>query len=114
MCQNLHTGMVISYDHMAIHIPLNVSKPARLTRTIFLRNIRAIYPNCLADDNREIAILRHPATELDPMVCQYNSTLSTLPDKHAPPKSKTFPVRMRLRRQNNSVGNLKASGDGLV
>jgi len=44
----VHMASVYSIisDHMAIHIHLNVSKQTRPTR-----NIRAIYQNCLADDN---------------------------------------------------------------
>ncbi|KAK2163487.1 hypothetical protein LSH36_79g11101 [Paralvinella palmiformis] len=83
-------------DDMAIHIYLNMSKPPRPTRTISFRKIRAFDQNCQADDIRECTILRYPAMELDSIVCQCNLPLKTLLDKHAPLKSKTFPVRQMI------------------
>ena len=93
-------------DHIAIRIHLNMSKLPRPTRILF-RNIWAIDQNCLADDIRECAILRHPAMELDPMVCQYNSTLRTLLDKQAPLKSKTFPVRKMISWFSDEIENAR-------
>jgi len=94
-------------DHIAMHIHLNMSKPPRPTRTIPLRIIRAIDQNCLADDILESAILRRPAVELDAMVCQYNSTLRTLLEKHASLKSKTFPVRQMIPRFSDDIEDAK-------
>ena len=84
-------------DHTALHIHLNMClKSPRPTRTISFRKIKAIDQTFLDDDIRKSAILRHPAMEPDAMVYQYNSTLRTLLDKHAPLKRKTFPVRQMI------------------
>ena len=69
--------------------------------------MRPVDQNYLANNIRESAILRHPPMELDAMVCQYNSTLRTLLDKHASVKSKTFPVRQMITWFSDEVEDVK-------
>ena len=94
-------------DHMAIHVHLNVSKPPRPTKTISFRKIRSIDQDCLADNILGSEIITHPATELDGMVHQYNTTLRALLDKHAPLKTKTFPVRQMIPWYSDEIEDAK-------
>ena len=55
----------------------------------------------------ESLILRHPAMELDAIVCQYNSTLRTLLNKYASLKSKTFPVREMIPWSSDEIEDAK-------
>ena len=84
-----------------------MSKPPRLTKTISFRTIRAIDQNCLGDNIRGSAIITYPATELDAMVHQYNSTLRSLLDKHAPLKSNIFPVRHMIPWYSDEIEDAK-------
>ena len=85
---------LIIYPYTFIH--LDISKPPWPTRTISFRKIRAIDQNCLAENIRETAILRHSAIELDAMVYQYNSPLRPILDKHSQLESNTFRVRQMI------------------
>ena len=81
-------------DHSAIISVLTiptVARPPRITKLV--RNFRSIDVASFSDDILSSSLYSSPASTLDSYLPQFESTLSTLLDKHAPSKRITCPSR---------------------
>ncbi len=78
-------------DHCCIlaHLDFNTAPPAS-SRTITYRKYNKIDSDALQSDLLESDLIQHPSDNIDQLYDQYHDTLSSLLDKHAPIKSKTF------------------------
>ena len=83
-------------DHCAIiaalTLPFN-SRPPPTTK--IARNYRSINPTNFSNDILQSALHTTPASSLDSYVSLFNSTLSSILDKHAPPKTVSCSSRPR-------------------
>jgi hypothetical protein len=83
-------------DHYAVLSVLNVPTHTRSPRiTKFVRSISKIDPILFSNDILASTLYSSPSATLDSYLCQFNSTLSTLLDKHAPLKSISFQSKIR-------------------
>ncbi|XP_071506848.1 uncharacterized protein [Diadema antillarum] len=73
-------------DHAAVHCDLHMSKPAVGRKEIVYRKLKTINHEALAEDLESSDLIRKPETDIDKLADQYDRTLSTILDKHAPIK----------------------------
>ena len=80
-------------DHSAIHVTMAASKPKLLRNTILCRKYRSIDLTNFSYDLSSSPLLQSPKESLDELVCQYDSVIKKVVNKHAPLVSKTVVIR---------------------
>ena len=80
-------------DHNPLSFCLKTKKPEKQRRTITYRKIRDIDSEKFAQDIQGSTLISDPAEDLDDLVNQYNSSLGSILDKHAPVRTKQVMLR---------------------
>ena len=80
-------------DHNPLSFCVKIKKPEKQRRTITYRKICDIDKEKFAQDIQGSDLITDPAEELDDLVNQYNSSLSSILDKHAPVRTKQVMLR---------------------
>ena len=89
---NVRLGELIS-DHFSIKCNLSIVIDEPSTRSVLMRKIKSINIDDFKDDLRSLDIVSNPNTDLNDLVKQYNSSLKSLLDKHAPLKRCAIKVK---------------------
>ena len=90
------SGCVVSAlieDHFAVHMLVRVHRPVRPQKKITYCELDRIDADLFLSDLLTLPLLTVPSDDLDELLLQYNSCLSSLLDKHAPVRSKVITVR---------------------
>ena len=93
---NVVSGCVVSAlieDHFAVHMLVRVHRPVRPQKKITYWELDRIDADLFLSDLLTLPLLTVPSDDLDELLLQYNSCLSSLLDKHAPVRSKVITVR---------------------
>ena len=90
-------------DHASILCRLNASKPCRVVKEITYRKIKSIDLDRFREDLRSSELCNKIYPSLDDMVSGYDSSLSSILDKHAPLKTKTLVCRRRVPWFNSDI-----------
>ena len=90
-------------DHCSILCDLKVEKPALLTKTVSYRKIKDIDRQTLRDEVTETKLCLNSPNNLDDLVDRYNSTLSSILNRHAPLLTKRFKIRPLVPWFNNGI-----------
>jgi hypothetical protein len=93
---NVVSGCVVSAlieDHFAVHMLVRAHRPVRPQKKITYRELDRIDADLFLSDLLTLPLLTAPSDDLDELLLQYNSGLSSLLDKHAPVRSKVITVR---------------------
>ena len=88
-------------DHAIVACTLQIGKPKLSRKQITSRKYRSIDPLALQEDIASSTLITSPATNINDAVKQYNDTLSSLLDQHAPLSTKhrvTTRTFIQLRR----------------
>jgi exonuclease III len=80
-------------DHGAIHIDMNATKPCIPKKTITFRKYKTINHNILCNELSTSDLVMSPSADLNCLVSEYNSLLSSLMDTHAPSRTSTLVMR---------------------
>ena len=80
-------------DHKAIVCSLHVGKPPAVRKLVSVRNYKLINVDNLCKDLLESHDLQSLPDDVESAALQYDSTLRTIIDKHAPVKSKAITIR---------------------
>ena len=80
-------------DHAAVHVGFNLSKPQKPTEEITYHKTKSIDPAAFARDIQASSLLHAPSSSLEDLVHQYDKTLASLLEKHAPLKCRTITIR---------------------
>ncbi len=83
-------------DHHAVQCSLNITTPPRPFKTVTFRAINSIDLDAFVSDLDSLPLLLSPADELDSLLLQYNDGLASVLDKHAPVRTKSFPIRLAI------------------
>ena len=81
---HVSTTNYLPSDHAAVKCLLNINRPDHVKREIRLRKLRKIDIEAFRQDVLASPISTTPATDLDSLVHQYDTSLGDLLDKHAP------------------------------
>ena len=81
---HVSTTNYLPSDHAAVKCLLNINRPDHVKREIRLRELRKIDIEAFRQDVLASPISTTPATDLDSLVHQYDTSLGDLLDKHAP------------------------------
>ena len=77
-------------DHFSISCSLSLSKPSLSSQVVSYRSKSINLPIFLSD------LCANPPEHLEELIVSYSSTLSSIYDQHAPPRSKTIVTRPRV------------------
>ena len=100
-------------DHVTVHCDMNFNKPAFQVKKISHRKVNAVDMDCLKGD---LALLdlhnggqgtTLSSSELDLLVRDYNASLSSIMDHHAPLKTKTVRARPQVPWYNADIAEAK-------
>jgi hypothetical protein len=80
-------------DHKAVHCQLNLQKPEHAKKHTTYRKLKQINQKDFALDVSESDLIKNPKSDLSALIDQYNTTLNSLLDKHAPLKQRTVTIR---------------------
>ena len=80
-------------DHFAVHCNLHFAKPPLERKEISFRKTRSIDFTRFREELASSSLFTDPSCELVELVEQYNNTLLTLLDNHAPLKTRTVTFR---------------------
>ena len=94
-------------DHHWIHFELPIEKPLLQRKEIWYRKHKKIDKNELSKDIQSSDLYKKPAENISDAVKQYNETLKTIYDKHAPVKSKVITIRPQQLWYNEAIGQAK-------
>ncbi|XP_068713603.1 uncharacterized protein [Montipora foliosa] len=90
-------------DHATVFCQLNVSKPRACAKKVSYRKLKSIDIAILRKDLQQSDLCTRQFSDLDQLSSCYNSTLSSLLDKHAPLQSRTIVNRKRVPWFNNEI-----------
>ncbi len=91
-------------DHAAVFCSLNSAKPHASARLTTYRKLKSIYLDALKCDIVNSALCTDKMTDLNELSADcYNSTLSSLIDRHAPLHSKRVINRQRIPWFNGEI-----------
>ena len=90
-------------DHCSILCDLKVEKPALPTKTVSHRKNKDRDRQTLRNELAETKLCLNSPNTLDDLVDCYNSTLSSLLDRHAPLLTKRFKIRPLVPWFNNGI-----------
>ncbi|XP_038062322.1 uncharacterized protein LOC119732790 [Patiria miniata] len=94
-------------DHAAVKCLLNVSRPDPVKRDIKLREIRKIDIDAFRKDILASPLYTAPASDLNQLVHQYESTLKDLLNQHAPLISRNISCRPHAPWYNEHIHKAK-------
>ena len=80
-------------DHFAVHCELHLQKPRFGKKVVKFRKLRSIDIDCFCDDLRYSDLLLKSYSHLNTLVEQYNRTLLSILDTHAPEIQRLITVR---------------------
>ena len=90
-------------DHASVLCSLNSEKPDCVAKIIRYRQLRAIDFDALREDVEKSELCTREYSDLNELTSSYNSTLTSLLDKHAPMKEKVVVCRQRLPWFNSEI-----------
>ena len=90
-------------DHASVLCSLNSAKPDCVAKIIRYRQLRAIDFDALRQDVEKSELCTREYSDLNELTSSYNSTLTSLLDKHAPMKEKVVVCRQRLPCFNSEI-----------
>ena len=93
-------------DHASVLCSLNSAKPDCVAKIIRYRQLRAIDFDALRQDVEKSELCTREYSDLNELTSSYNSTLTSLLDKHAPMKEKVVVCRQRLPWFNSEIRDL--------
>jgi DNA-directed RNA polymerase subunit F len=91
--QNVLAHEFPNSDHHLVTFDMCMKKPAIHTKTVQYRKYRSIDIDQFKQDISKSDLYKHPSKSLEGLVCQYNSVLKELLDKHAPLVDKKIVIR---------------------
>jgi len=80
-------------DHFAVHTFVKAHRPPRPLKKITYRELNRIDEDRFLTDLLALPLFTSPASEINDLVSQYNSGLSSLLDAHAPLRSRVVTVK---------------------
>ena len=95
-------------DHHCVNVILNMKKPPLPTKVISFRQYKKIDTDQFISDLEESDLIKKPAYSLEELIDQYNCTLTSLINKHAPLKSKTVTIRPATLWYTEKIKQLKS------
>ena len=90
-------------DHSSVLCSLNSAKPDCVAKITRYRQLRAIDFDALRQDLEKSKLCTREYSDLNELTSSYNSTLTSLLDKHAPMKEKVVVCRQRLPWFNSEI-----------
>ena len=90
-------------DHHAVQCSLNITPPPRPFKSVTFRAVNSIDLDAFVLDLDSVALLLSPADDFDSLLLQYNDGLASVLDKHAPVRTKSFPIRLAIPCFDESV-----------
>jgi hypothetical protein len=90
-------------DHHAVQCSLNITTPPRPFKSVTFRAVNSIDLDAFVADLDSLPLVLSPADELDSLLLQYNDGLASVLDKHAPVRTKSFPIRLAIPWFDESV-----------
>ena len=94
-------------DHNAVHCKLKLMKPSHPKNQVTYRKLKMIDHAHFTRDIRESNLITNPKSDLSGLIDQYNETLRTILEKHAPLKSKTVTLRPSNPWYNENITEAK-------
>ena len=100
-------------DHATVHCDMNFNKPAFQVKKISYRKVKAVDMDCLKGDLALLDLYNGgqgtplSSSELDMLVRDYNASLSSIMDHHAPLKTKTVRARPQVLWYNADIAEAK-------
>ena len=99
--------------HTTVHCDMNFNKPAFQVKKISDRKVKAVDIDCLKGDLALLDLYNGgqgtplSSSELDMLVRDYNASLSSIMDHHAPLKTKTVRARPQVPWYNADIAEVK-------
>jgi len=90
-------------DHGAIHIDMNATKPCVPQKTITFRKYKTINHNVLCNELSTSDLVMSPSNDLNCLVSEYESSLRSLMDTHAPSCTSTLVMRPLVPWMTNDI-----------
>jgi hypothetical protein len=90
-------------DHHAVQCSLNITTPQRTIKSVPFRAVNFIDLDAFVSDLDSLPLLLSPADNLDSLLLQYNDGFASVLDKHAPIRTKSFPIRLAITWFDESV-----------
>ena len=100
-------------DHATVHCDMNFNKPAFQVKKISYRKVKAVDMDCLKEDLALLDLYNGgqgtplSSSDLDMLVRDYNASLSSIMDHHAPLKKKTVRVKPQVAWYNADIAEAK-------
>ena len=104
---NLKVDTPVISDHSPISFNINLSKPLAERKVISFRKVNNIDEKIFQQDIMSSVLYSHPATDIDNLVKQYDNTLRSIFDKHAPLTTKEIRDRPNTPWYNEQVMEAK-------
>ncbi len=80
-------------DHISLLLKLQIAKPLPTVKEISYRKLKSIDIGAFSKDLAESNVVQHPTNDLNKLVNDYNTTLRSILDKHAPIRKRQMVVR---------------------
>ena len=93
-------------DHFSMSCSLTLSKPSLSSQEVTYRP-KAINLPLFLDDLASTILSANPPDNLEDLLVSYSNTLSSLYDRHAPPRTKTIVTRRRVPWFTSSIKQAK-------
>ena len=90
-------------DHTVVHCSLNSVKLGASVQSITYRKLKTVDLDTLRGELAKSRLCTEEIDNLDELVSCYNSTLSSLMDKHAPMQSRNVVNRSRIPWFNDKI-----------
>ena len=90
-------------DHSAIECILKLKKPPLPRKVITSRNLKQIDHSAIDNELINSTIFKEPSPDLDDLCLQYNTTLTSILDCHAPSKTRTILIRPNTQWIDESI-----------
>ena len=100
-------------DHTSVHFDIAIKKPPLQTKSISYRKIKAVDIDCFKHELASSVLCYNEPREhsvpedLDRLVNTYNTTLTSMIDKHAPLTTKTVKARSQVPWYNHDIAAAK-------
>ncbi len=94
----LYSAPIVDFmisDHLSVLAKLHVPKPPLAVKQVTFRKLKTIDVDAFSRDLANSNLVVSPPEDLDSLVSEYNRTLQTLLDKHAPEKTRHMVIRHR-------------------
>ena len=94
-------------DHFAVHCQLEIHKPPPKKQTVSFRKFKAIDRSEFRCDIVNSNLNESSSVDVEDMVSNYNSTIATFIDKHAPLVIRCNPIRQTLPWYSDNIAQAK-------